>query len=177
MVELEVRDNGKTITEVSTQYKILPEWYRFFGEMADKVDGTVLPVFGTVAEAMAETGADVSVLFVPPPFARDAAIEAIDAGMALAVIITEGIPVHDSAYVWAYAQGRGTRIVGPNCPGLISPGRSNAGIIPADITSAGPIGLVSKSIAPAVREAKAAGVTVGRTPSETARLMRGVLTS
>jgi succinyl-CoA synthetase alpha subunit len=118
-------------------------------------DGTVLPVFGTVTEAMAETGADVSVLFVPPAFTKDAVVEAIDAGMPLAVVITEGIPVHDSAYFWAYATGKtvtvdgreapSTRIVGPNCPGLASPGKSNAGIIPANITGPGPIGLVSKS--------------------------------
>jgi succinyl-CoA synthetase alpha subunit len=108
-------------------------------------DGTVLPVFGTVVEAMAEAGANVTVLFVPPPFAKDAVVEAIDAQMPLAVVITEGIPVHDSAYSWAYAQGKNTRIVGPNFPGLISPGKSNAGIIPADITGPGRIGLVSKS--------------------------------
>ncbi|PRX43107.1 succinyl-CoA synthetase alpha subunit, partial [Prauserella shujinwangii] len=106
-----------------------------------------LTVYGTVAEAMAATGADVSVLFVPPRFAKDAVIEAIDAEIGLAVVITEGIPVHDSATFWAHnvAQGQKTRIVGPNCPGVISPGQSNAGIIPADITGAGPIGLVSKS--------------------------------
>ncbi|MCW2528510.1 MAG: sucD3, partial [Pseudonocardiales bacterium] len=103
------------------------------------------PVFGSVAEAMAETGADTSVLFVPPPFTKDAVIEAIDAGIGLAVVITEGVPVHDSAAFWAYNQGKSTRIIGPNCPGLISPGKSNAGIIPANITQAGRIGLVSKS--------------------------------
>src|SRR3954447_1209828 len=108
-------------------------------------DDVTLPVFGTVAEAMAETGADVSVLFVPPPFAKDAVVEAIDASMPLAVVITEGIPVHDSTWFWAYAQGKGTRIIGPNCPGLISPGQSLAGIIPATITGPGRIGLVSKS--------------------------------
>jgi succinyl-CoA synthetase alpha subunit len=108
-------------------------------------DGTVLPVFGTVAEAMSETGADVTVLFVPPPFAKDAVLEAIEAAIPLAVVITEGIPVQDSAYFWAYGRDRSTRIVGPNCPGLISPGKSNAGIVPADITGPGPIGLVSKS--------------------------------
>jgi succinyl-CoA synthetase alpha subunit len=102
-------------------------------------------VFGTVAEAMKETGADVSVIFVPPPFAKDAVIEAVDAQIGLAVVITEGIPVHDSTYFWAHAQGGTTRIIGPNCPGLISPGRSNAGIIPADITKQGRVGLVSKS--------------------------------
>ena len=95
-------------------------------------DGTSVPVFGSVADAMKETGADVSVIFVPPPFAKGAAIEAVDAQIGLAVIITEGIPVHDSTYVWAHAQGGATRIIGPNCPGLISPGRSNAGIILSD---------------------------------------------
>ena len=116
-----------------------------------------LTVFGRVEEAMKETGADVSVVFVPPPFAKDAVIEAIDAEIGLCVVITEGIPVHDSAYFWAHACAKGaetspgaprtprTRIIGPNCPGIISPGKSNAGIIPADITGPGPIGLVSKS--------------------------------
>jgi succinyl-CoA synthetase alpha subunit len=108
-------------------------------------EGTSVPVFGSVAEAIKETGADVTVVFVPPKFAKAAVIEAIDAGIGLAVVITEGIPVHDSAAFWAYAQGKSTRIIGPNCPGLISPGASNAGIIPADITKAGRIGLVSKS--------------------------------
>jgi succinyl-CoA synthetase alpha subunit len=104
-------------------------------------------VFGTVEEAMKETGADVSVLFVPPKFAKDAVVEAVDAQIGLAVVITEGIPVHDSAYFWAHACARGnqTRIIGPNCPGIISPGKSNAGIIPANITGPGRLGLVSKS--------------------------------
>jgi len=106
-----------------------------------------LTVFGTVEEAIKETGADVSVIFVPPKFAKDAVLEAIDAEIGLAVVITEGIPVHDSAFFWAHARAKGnrTRIIGPNCPGIISPGRSNAGIIPADIAGAGRIGLVSKS--------------------------------
>jgi succinyl-CoA synthetase alpha subunit len=110
-------------------------------------DGRSVPVFGTVKEAMEATGADVSVIFVPPAFAKGAVIEAIDAEIGLAVVITEGIAVHDTAAFWAHAQAKGgkTRIIGPNCPGLISPGQSNAGIIPADITSAGRIGLVSKS--------------------------------
>jgi succinyl-CoA synthetase alpha subunit len=109
-------------------------------------DGTAVPVFGSVAEGMAATGADVSVVFVPPPFAKAAVIEAADAGIALAVVITEGIPVHDAVVFQAHAKEKGTRIVGPNCPGLISPGQSNAGIIPADIAPApGRIGLVSKS--------------------------------
>jgi len=109
--------------------------------------GTELPVFATVADAMAATGADVSVIFVPPQFTKDAVIEAIDAGIPLAVVITEGVPVHDTAAFWAYnvAQGQRTRIIGPNCPGIASPGASNAGIIPADITGPGRIGLVSKS--------------------------------
>jgi succinyl-CoA synthetase alpha subunit len=111
------------------------------------IGGKDLTVFGTVEEAMKETGADVSVVFVPPRFAKDAVIEAIDAEIPLAVVITEGIPVHDTAYAWAHASAKGnrTRIIGPNCPGIISPGKSNAGIIPADIAGAGPIGLVSKS--------------------------------
>jgi len=112
------------------------------------VDG--IPVFATVSEAMKETGADVSVVFVPPAFARDAAVEAIDASMPLLVVITEGIPVQDSAYFYNYSAsnvtgGGPTRIIGPNCPGIISPGKSNAGIIPADITKPGRVGLVSKS--------------------------------
>ncbi|AVT33495.1 succinate--CoA ligase subunit alpha [Plantactinospora sp. BC1] len=110
-------------------------------------DNVELPVFANVAEAMAATGADVTVIFVPPQFTRGAVVEAIDAGIPLAVVITEGVPVHDTAAFWAYnvAQGERTRIIGPNCPGIASPGASNAGIIPADITGAGRIGLVSKS--------------------------------
>src|SRR3712207_3563445 len=106
------------------------------------VDG--IPVFATVAEAMKETGADVTVVFVPPAFAKDAVVEAVDANIPLAVVITEGIPVQDTAHFWAYSQQQGgaTRIIGPNCPGLISPGKSNAGIIPASITPPGRIGLV-----------------------------------
>jgi succinyl-CoA synthetase alpha subunit len=110
------------------------------------VDG--IPVFATVAEAIEKTGADVSVNFVPPAFAKAAVIEAIDAEIPLTVVITEGIPVQDSAYFWQYNLDKGskTRIIGPNCPGLISPGASNAGIIPATIApTAGKIGLVSKS--------------------------------
>jgi succinyl-CoA synthetase alpha subunit len=108
--------------------------------------GTTVPVFGSVAEAMKETGANVSVIFVPPAFAKSAVVEAIDAAIPLAVVITEGIAVKDSAEFYAYSKTKGTtRIVGPNCPGLISPGKSNAGIIPANIAGAGRIGLVSKS--------------------------------
>ncbi|WP_306361085.1 succinate--CoA ligase subunit alpha [Nocardia sp. CC227C] len=106
-----------------------------------------LPVFGTVAEAMKETGADVSIAFVPPKFSKDAIIEAIDAEIPLLVVITEGIPVQDTAYAWAYnvEKGNKTRIIGPNCPGIITPGESLVGITPANITGKGPIGLVSKS--------------------------------
>ncbi|MFE9355460.1 succinate--CoA ligase subunit alpha [Streptomyces olivaceoviridis] len=109
------------------------------------VDGHPLPVFGSVADGMRATGADVSVVFVPPAFAKAAVTEAADARIPLAVVITEGIPVHDTVAFTAYARQRGTRIIGPNCPGLISPGQSNAGIIPADIAKPGRIGLVSKS--------------------------------
>ncbi len=112
-------------------------------------DGSALelPVFGTVVEAMAQTGADVSVVFVPPAFAKDAVMEAIDAGIGLLVVITEGIPVQDSVEFWAHAcsKGNATRIIGPNCPGVITPGESLAGITPATITGKGPVGLVSKS--------------------------------
>ncbi|WP_280233496.1 succinate--CoA ligase subunit alpha [Nocardia cyriacigeorgica] len=106
-----------------------------------------LPVFGTVAEAMKETGADVSIAFVPPKFSKDAIIEAIDAEIPLLVVITEGIPVQDTAYAWAYNVDKGnkTRIIGPNCPGIITPGESLVGITPANITGKGPVGLVSKS--------------------------------
>ncbi len=106
-----------------------------------------LPVFATVAEAMAATGADVSIAFVPPAFSKDAMIEAIDAEIGLLVVITEGVPVQDTAEAWAYnkAKGQKTRIIGPNCPGIITPGESLVGITPANITGKGPIGLVSKS--------------------------------
>lgn len=116
------------------------------GGQSVEIDGHQLPVFNSVKEAMAATGADVSVVFVPPKFAKAAAIDAIDAEIRLMVVITEGIPVHDTAEFFSYAQSKGkTRIIGPNCPGLISPGLSNVGIIPADITGKGRIGLVSKS--------------------------------
>ena len=104
-----------------------------------------LPVFASVAEAMAETGADVSVAFVPPAFTKDACIEAIDAGIGLLVVITEGVPVQDSAEVFAYLDGKKTRMIGPNCPGIITPGEALAGITPATIAGKGPVGLVSKS--------------------------------
>jgi len=107
---------------------------------------TAVPVFGTVADAVKETGANVSVIFVPPKFTKDAVLEAIEAAVPLVVVITEGVPVHDTAAFFAAAQASGTtRIIGPNCPGIITPGESNAGIIPADIAGQGRIGLVSKS--------------------------------
>jgi succinyl-CoA synthetase alpha subunit len=120
------------------------------GQQVD-FDGTKLPVFASVAEAMEQTGADTSVIFVPPAGTKSATVEAIDARIPLVVVITEGMPVHDTASFWAHLQaqqqvhGNQTRIIGPNCPGIASPGKSNAGIIPADITGPGRIGLVSKS--------------------------------
>ena len=109
-------------------------------------EGRDIPVFNSCQEAVAATGADVSVVFVPPKFAKAAVIEAIDAAIPLVVVITEGIAIHDTAEFFAYAQSKGTtRLIGPNCPGLISPGKSNAGIIPGTITKPGRIGLVSKS--------------------------------
>jgi len=104
-----------------------------------------VPVFNSVAEAVEATGANVTVIFVPAKFTKGAVVEAIEAGIPLAVVITEGVPVKDSAEFYTLAAGSKTRLIGPNCPGLISPGQSNAGIIPADITKAGRIGLVSKS--------------------------------
>ena len=116
------------------------------GGQVVEIEGKALPVFNTVAEAVAATAATASVIFVPPKFAKSAVMDAIDAELPLVVVITEGIPVHDTASFFAYAQSKGkTRIIGPNCPGLISPGRSNIGIIPSDITGPGKIGLVSKS--------------------------------
>jgi succinyl-CoA synthetase alpha subunit len=116
------------------------------GGMIVDIDGHLLPVFNTVQEAVAATQADTSVVFVPPKFAKSAVIDAIDAALPLVVVITEGIPVHDTAAFFAYAQSKGvTRIIGPNCPGIITPGQSNVGIIPSNIAVSGPIGLVSKS--------------------------------
>src|SRR5690625_92516 len=126
------------------------------GETAEHVDAdgnnVTLNVYGTVEEAMKETGANASVMFVPPKFAKDAAMEAIEAEIELLVVITEGIPVQDTAEFFAASQANvgadgkpKTRIIGPNCPGIITPGVSLAGITPATITGTGPIGLVSKS--------------------------------
>ena len=115
------------------------------GQTVD-ADGHIIPVFGSVSEAVAQTGADVSVVFVPPKFTKGAVYEAVDAAVPLVIVITEGVPVHDTADFFAYAQASGTtRLIGPNCPGIISPSKSNAGIIPGNITQAGRIGLVSKS--------------------------------
>ena len=108
--------------------------------------GTVeVPVYGTVAEARQVTGAEVSAVFVPPAFAKGAVVEAVDAGVRLVVVITEGIPVADATWMRAYAAEHSVQIIGPNCPGIISPARSNVGITPPDITGPGPLGLVSKS--------------------------------
>jgi succinyl-CoA synthetase alpha subunit len=116
------------------------------GQKAEFDSSMYLPVFGSVSEAVEATGADVTVIFVPAKFTKAAVIEAIDAKIPLAVVITEGVPVKDTAEFWTYAKQAGTtRIIGPNCPGVISPGASNAGIIPASIAGSGRIGLVSKS--------------------------------
>ena len=116
------------------------------GTTVDFPGGETVPVFGTVQEAIDATGANVSVIFVPAAFTKAAVIEAVDAQIPLAVVITEGVAVRDTAEFYNYAKDKGTtRLIGPNCPGLISPGVSNAGIIPADISGPGRIGLVSKS--------------------------------
>jgi len=115
------------------------------GTVVDFPGGQQVPVFGSVAEAVAETGANVTVVFVPAAFTKAAVVEAIDAEVPLCVVITEGVAVKDTAEFYNYSVGSATRIIGPNCPGLISPGQANAGIIPADISGPGRIGLVSKS--------------------------------
>lgn len=134
---------GTNPKKAGTTVEFEVEPYGFGPEVAA---GTVsVPVYGSVAEAKEATGANVSVIFVPPAFTKGAVIEAVDAGMPLVVVITEGVPVQDTADFFAYAQAKGVQLIGPNCPGIISPGRSNVGITPADITKPGRIGLVSKS--------------------------------
>jgi succinyl-CoA synthetase alpha subunit len=113
------------------------------GKAGQDVEG--IPVFNTVAAAVAETGANTSLVFVPNRFAVDAVYEAVDAGIATIVVITENIPVLDMTRAWNYVRARGAAMVGPNCPGVISPGKANVGIIPGEITHAGPVGLVSRS--------------------------------
>ena len=108
------------------------------------VDDTV-PVFDTVMEAVEKEGANASLIFVPARFAADSIVEAVDAGCSLVVCITEGIPARDMAEVYPYVRAKGVALIGPNCPGLISPGKANMGIIPGEITGPGPIGLISRS--------------------------------
>jgi succinyl-CoA synthetase alpha subunit len=153
-------ENSKLLVQGITGSEGTKHTIRMLGSHADIVAGVTpgkggqtvtaegrdIPVFNSCQEAVAATGADVSVVFVPPKFAKAAVMEAVDAAIPLVVVITEGIPVHDTAEFFAYAEKPGTtRLIGPNCPGLISPGKSNAGIIPGTITKAGRIGLVSKS--------------------------------
>ena len=115
------------------------------GQTFEGSDGETAPIFNSMDEAVAETGANTSVIFVPPAFAANAVLEAADSGVGLVVAITEGVPVLDMARAHAFARDRGVRVLGPNCPGLISPGQSNVGILPGQIVTEGPIGLVSRS--------------------------------
>src|SRR4051812_7503213 len=103
------------------------------------------PIFNTVQDAVQQTGANVSVIFVPPPFAADAIMEAVDSELPLVVCITEGVPAQDMVKVWDYMQGKQTRLIGPNCPGIISPGKAKIGIMPARIHKQGHVGIVSRS--------------------------------
>ncbi len=115
------------------------------GQVFEGPDGVEVPIFHGVDEAVAEAGANASVIYVPPPFAAGAIMEAADAGIEFIVAITEGIPVLDMTRAHAYARDRGARVLGPNCPGLISPGKSKVGILPGNIVTPGPVGLVSRS--------------------------------
>lgn len=126
----------------SVEFEVEPIGY---GKESRSAEVVSIPVYGTVAEAKEATGAEVSVIFVPPAFAKAAVYEAVDAGMRLVVVITEGIPVKDAAEFFTYANDHGVQLIGPNCPGIISPAQSNVGITPPDITGPGKIGLVSKS--------------------------------
>jgi succinyl-CoA synthetase alpha subunit len=114
------------------------------GKGGQRFENTV-PIFNTVEEAVRETRANATVIYVPPAFAADAMMEAADAGVSLVVCITEGVPVLDMTRVFPFVRARGARLIGPNCPGLISPGQSKVGIIPGRICTPGPIGLVSRS--------------------------------
>jgi len=114
------------------------------GKGGQTFEGTV-PIFNTVADAVQATGANTSVIYVPPPFAADAIMEAAAAGVSLAVCITEGVPVLDMTKVYPFVKERGVRLIGPNCPGLITPGESKVGIIPGRICTPGPVGVVSRS--------------------------------
>jgi succinyl-CoA synthetase alpha subunit len=113
------------------------------GKEGQDVDG--IPVFDTVAGAVAETGANASLIFVPAAFAADAIYEAVDGGVATVICITEHVPAHEMLRVYSYVRAKGATLVGPNCPGVLSPGKANAGIIPAEVFAAGAIGLVSRS--------------------------------
>jgi succinyl-CoA synthetase alpha subunit len=113
------------------------------GKEGQEVEG--IPVFGSVTQAVAETGANTSLIFVPARFAADAVYEAVDAGIATVVCITEHVPVHDALALRAYVHSKGATMIGPNCPGVLSPGKANVGIIPAEVFAAGSIGLVSRS--------------------------------
>lgn len=115
------------------------------GQKFEGANGKSAPIFDTMEQAVKETGANTSVIYVPPAFAADAIMEAADSGVQLIVAITEGIPVLDMTRVWPYVQERGVRLLGPNCPGLLSPGKSKVGILPGQIATPGPVGVVSRS--------------------------------
>ena len=115
------------------------------GQTFEGPDGATVPIFNSMDVAVDQTGANTSVIYVPPAFASDAILEAADSGVSLVVAITEGVPVLDMARAHAFARDRGVRVLGPNCPGAISPGKSKVGILPAQIVTEGPIGVVSRS--------------------------------
>ena len=115
------------------------------GQSFEGPNGDIVPIFNAMDEAVAQTGANTSVVYVPPAFAANAILEATDSGVSLVVAITEGVPVLDMARAHAFARDKGVRILGPNCPGLISPGKAKVGILPAQIVTEGPVGVVSRS--------------------------------